>query len=228
VALAIKEFGALDIVVNSAAIMRPADVVSVQAADLQQVLATNLSAAVQLCAAAAPPMLLQMRAGRLPGRMINLVGASGLFGQRGDVATAAAKAGLIGATRAIAHDLAGAHITCNALVPFAATRALDAAAAITTQERRYRDWNSQLPAAPIANVVAWLASSMAARVSGQIFGVRGRELFLFSQASPIERVFLSAGVLDADEASDLILNTLAPLFTPLHTEVEVFHSEPII
>ncbi|MGL4575674.1 MAG: SDR family oxidoreductase, partial [Burkholderiaceae bacterium] len=173
-------------------------------------------------------MRTQVDGGRLPGAIINLLGAQGLFGQRGDIALTAAKAGLLGATRAAALDLREHHITCNALVPFANTRSVANAQPHTSAEQRYRDLNQQLPVAPIANVVAWLASSMAAKVSGQVFGVRGRELFLFSQAAPLERVFLSAGVLDADETSDLMLNTLGPLFTPLHTEADVFNSEPII
>jgi NAD(P)-dependent dehydrogenase (short-subunit alcohol dehydrogenase family) len=228
VALAVQQFGAVDILVNSAVIARPAPVHSVREDDLMQVLGTNLSAAIAMMRAAAVHMRTQVDGGRLPGTMINLLGAQGLFGQRGDIALAAAKAGLLGATRAAALDLREHHITCNALVPFANTRSASVMNPQSSAEQRYRDLNQQLPVAPIANVVAWLASSIAARVSGQVFGVRGRELFLFSQTAPIERVFLSAGVLDADETSDLMLNTLGPLFTPLHTEADVFNSEPIV
>jgi NAD(P)-dependent dehydrogenase (short-subunit alcohol dehydrogenase family) len=228
VEMAKKAFGAVDIVINGAAIMRPAPVHALKPDDLTRVIANNLSAAIELSCAASRLMCKQVEAGRLPGTIINLIGAEGLFGQRGDVALAAAKAGLIGATRATALDLSGSHITCNAIVPFAGTRLTQVGEPLTAAEKRYRAAAQHVPAAPVANVVAWLASSMAAKVTGQIFGVRGRELFLFSQPAALERVFLSSGVLDADETTELMLGTLAPLFTPLHTEAEVFGSDPII
>jgi NAD(P)-dependent dehydrogenase (short-subunit alcohol dehydrogenase family) len=228
VAQAVKAFGAVDIVVNAATIVRTAPVFELDAEDLARVLANNVHGAVQLMQAAGAQMRAQVAASRLPGRIINLAGASGLFGQRGDIAQAAAHAALIAATRAAALDLHATGITCNALIPLANTRTAQALPVQTAADKHYRDLSQQLPVSPVANVVAWLASTMAAKVTGQIFAVRGRELFLFSQAAPIERVFLSAGVLDADELSDLMLNTLGPLFTPLHTEADVFNSGPVI
>jgi NAD(P)-dependent dehydrogenase (short-subunit alcohol dehydrogenase family) len=224
----VSVFGSVDIVVNAAVIARHAPVFDVQVDDLAHVLANNVHGAVQLMQAASAQMRAQVAAKRLPGRIVNLLGASGLFGQRGDLAQSAAHAALVGATRAAALDLHPQGITCNALVPFTNTRTAQAAAVHTAADKHYRDLNQQLPVSPVANVVAWLASAMSAKVTGQVFGVRGRELFLFSQAAPIERVFLSAGVLDADETSDLMLNTLGPLFTPLHTEADVFRTDPII
>jgi NAD(P)-dependent dehydrogenase (short-subunit alcohol dehydrogenase family) len=225
---AVQSFGAVDIVVNAAVIARSAPVHKLAADDFAQVLANNVYGATALMQAASAQMRLQVDAGRLPGRMINLISAGGLFGQRGDIAQAAAHAALVGATRAAALDLQPHGITCNALVPFANTRTMQASAAHTLADKHYRELNGQLPVSPVANVVAWLASGMAAKVTGQVFGVRGRELFLFSQAAPVERVFLSAGVLDPDETNDLMLNTLGPLFTPLHTEADVFNTDPII
>ena len=64
----------------------------------------------------------------------------------------------------------------------------------------------------------------AAGVSGQLFGVRGKEIFLFSQPRPIARL-LSPGAGDLGAA---IAATLAPHYLKLITDLEEFASEPIV
>ena len=62
------------------------------------------------------------KAGRPPGRIVNIISTAGLYGNFGQAAYAAAKAGLVGLTRVAAMDLARSQIHCNAVAPFAATR----------------------------------------------------------------------------------------------------------
>ena len=82
----------------------------------------------------------------------------------------------------------------------------------------------KVPARPVAELVAWLAGPEADQVSGQLFGVRGREIFLFSQPRPVARL-VSPGLdgLGAAIARDLQLHYL-----PLGTDLEAFSGEPLL
>ena len=81
----------------------------------------------------------------------------------------------------------------------------------------------QVPAAAVAELVAWLAGPEAGDVSGQLFGVRAREVFLFSQPRPAARFVSSGKGLGA-----AIAETLEPHFTPLETDLEAFSNDPVL
>ncbi len=82
----------------------------------------------------------------------------------------------------------------------------------------------KVPARAVAELVAWLAGPDAAPVSGQLFGVRGREVFLFSQPRPAARV-LSPGF---DGLGAAIAKDLAPHYLPLSSDLEAFSNEPVL
>ena len=96
VKLAVEKFGALDIVVNNAAILRDAFIFKASRENWEQVIGNNLTAAFALLAAATPLMRDQQKNGRAPGRIVNIVSSAGLFGNFGQSAYASAKAGLFG------------------------------------------------------------------------------------------------------------------------------------
>ncbi len=106
VAAAQQRFGAVDIVVNNAAIIRDAFIFKSDPEAWDAVLRTNLTGAQRLLAAATPAMRDQARAGRAPGAIVNIVSTAGIYGNFGQAAYGAAKAGLIGLSRVVAHDLA--------------------------------------------------------------------------------------------------------------------------
>jgi len=68
--------------------------------------------------------------------------------------------------------------------------------------------------------VSFLAADRAAHVTGQLFGVRGREVFVFSQPRPVQRI------LQSDQSFDL--KALEPHFTELLTDLEAFSGDPIL
>jgi NAD(P)-dependent dehydrogenase (short-subunit alcohol dehydrogenase family) len=105
VKLAQQRFGAVDIVVNNAFIARDAFIFKSDAADWDAVIRTNLTGAQRLLAAATPAMREQAKNGRAPGAIVNIVSTAGIYGNFGQSAYGAAKAGLIGLTRVVAHDL---------------------------------------------------------------------------------------------------------------------------
>lgn len=220
VELAQKRFGALDIVVNNAAIIRDAFIFKSDAESWDAVIRTNLTGAHRLLAAATPLMRDAVKAGRSPGAIVNIVSTAGLYGNFGQAAYGAAKAGLVGLMRVVAHDLARSRIRCNAVAPFAATRVTESIKPANDAQAAYKAKALKVPARYVARLVSFLASERAAHVTGQLFGVRGREVFVFSQPRPVQRI------LQTEEGLDL--KALEPYFAELVTDLEAFSGDPIL
>jgi NAD(P)-dependent dehydrogenase (short-subunit alcohol dehydrogenase family) len=227
VALARERFGAVDIVVNNAAIVRDAFIFKPNHEAWDAVLRTNLTGAYNLLSAAAPLMRDQVKQGRAPGAIVNIVSSAGIYGNFGQAAYASAKAGLIGLTRVAAHDLARSGIACNAVAPFAATRVTESIQPANDAQAAYKAKALNVPPLYVARLVSWLASAAASHVSGQVFGVRGREVFVFSQARPAAKLLQPAGGYDlfafAREAK-----ALEPAYAELVTDLEAFAGDPVL
>ena len=223
VALAQERFGGVDILVNNAAIIRDAFIFKSDNAAWDAVLRTNLTGAQRLLAAATPAMRERAKAGRAPGSIVNIVSTAGIYGNFGQAAYAAAKAGLIGLTRVVAHDLARSGIRCNAVAPFAATRVTESIKPANEAQAAYKQKALSVPALYVARLVSFLASDAAAYVTGQLFGARGREVFVFSQPRPKERVLQPRDVFDAGS-----MKQLEPHFTDLITDLEAFSADPVL
>ncbi|HEV2642468.1 MAG TPA: SDR family NAD(P)-dependent oxidoreductase [Candidatus Elarobacter sp.] len=231
VALAVERFGGLDIVVNCAAILRDAFVFKAALADYEQVLRVNLTGAFATIRAASPLLRDNAKSGRGGtsyrwGRIVNVVSTAALYGNYGQAAYASAKGGLVALTRVTALDLARAGITANAGAPFAATRVTDSIVPQTDAQAAYKAAALSVPAAPVARFIAYLCSERAQDVTGQLFGVRGREAFLFSQPRPVARETLPAAASLDDVAA--AVDSLAPSFTALETDLDAFATPPIV
>jgi 3-oxoacyl-[acyl-carrier protein] reductase len=112
IAAAVEQFGRLDILVNNASVRREVDFASLEYAEWRAIMATTLDGAY-LCSRAALPHLVASPAGAI----VNIGGLSSHTGATGRAHIIAAKAGLAGLTRALAHDLAPRHITVNSVAP---------------------------------------------------------------------------------------------------------------
>jgi NAD(P)-dependent dehydrogenase (short-subunit alcohol dehydrogenase family) len=227
--LAASRFGGIDIVVNNAAILRDAFIFKGDPLAWDAVMRTNLSAAFHVLSAATARMRDQAKAerGGKPyawGRIVNIVSTVGLYGNYGQAAYASAKAGLVGLTRVVALDMARTGVTVNAVAPFAATRVTESIEPANPDQQSYKDRAMKVPAAAGAELVAWLAGPEAATVSGQLFGVRGKEVFLFSQPRPIARL-VSPG---PEGLGAAVSSALAPHFAELMTDLEAFNTEPVL
>jgi NAD(P)-dependent dehydrogenase (short-subunit alcohol dehydrogenase family) len=229
VALALERFGRLDIVVNNAAILRDAFVFKGDLADYEAVLQTNLIAGFALIRAAAPGLRdrAKSEAPYTGGRIINIVSTAGLYGNFGQAAYASAKAGLTALARIAALDLARSGITSNAVAPFAATRVTESIVPATDAQSTYKAHALSVPPEPVARFVSFLCSPRAQQISGQLFGVRGRETFLFSQPRPIARVTLAPDD-ELDTVAAQVERSFTPLFTPLETDLDAFSSAPVV
>jgi 3-oxoacyl-[acyl-carrier protein] reductase len=112
VRLGVERFGRIDILVNNAAVRRESPIEAMAAAEWREVMATILDGAYH-CAQACVPHLRESGAGTI----VNIGGMTGHMGARNRVHVVAAKAGLAGLTRALAHELAGDNITVNCVSP---------------------------------------------------------------------------------------------------------------
>ena len=108
----LEEYGGLDILVNNAGIQHVAPVEDFAAERWDAVLATNLSSAFHLIAAAVPTMR-----SKGYGRIINIASVHGLVGSENKSAYVASKHGLVGLTKVVALETARHGITCNAICP---------------------------------------------------------------------------------------------------------------
>lgn len=166
----IKSRVLLDVLVNNAGINRDGLVLRMKDADFDQVVQTDLRGAFVCLREAAKIMVRQRQ-----GRIINIASVVGQAGNAGQINYAAAKAGLIGMTKAAAKELGERNITVNAVSPgFVET---DMTAELSDEARK-----AHLDAVPlrraatpqdIANAVAFFASPEASYISGQILGVNG-------------------------------------------------------
>ncbi len=228
VELARNRFGHIDIVVNAAAVLRDSFIFKGKPENWDFVLRNNLSSAFYVLAAATPHLREQVKAGRTPGHIINITSSAGVYGNYGQSAYASAKAGLIGLTRVVALDMARSGVTCNAVLPFAATRVTDLIQPANEVQTQYKERALKIPPRFVAELVGFLCSPHARGVTGQLLGVRGREVFLFSQARPTERLIAPESGWSDEGFSTTFQAEFASKLTSLTTDLEAFNTEPII
>ena len=231
VKLAREKFGGVDIVVNNAAILKDAFIFKGDAEVYSQVLRNNLVGAYALTSAACAALREQQKAGRvfdgMAGSVINIVSSAGIYGNFGQSAYASSKGGLIALTRIIAMDMARSGVTANAIAPFAATRVTDSIVPANDAQAAYKARALKVPAGHVARFAAYLASPAARGVTGQLFGVRGREVMLFSQPRPVATLIEPAAGWGTDLAQR-VQSEFVPRFTDLQTDLEYFNTDPVI
>ena len=80
----------------------------------------------------------------------------------------------------------------------------------------------------VANFVAYLCSDQANNITGQVFGVRGREVFLFSQPRPVATIASTDGNWTPGKLGNAVDSNLRSHFTDLATDLEAFNTDPIV
>ncbi len=166
----LKEFGRVDVLVNNAGVTRDQLLLRMTDEEWDTVLDTNLKGAFNFTKSVSRAMLKQRS-----GRIINITSIIGLTGNAGQSNYAASKAGLIGFTKSVARELASRNITANAVAPgFIVTEMTDALGQPAREMLTTRIALGRLGAAEdVANVVLFLASDLAAYVTGQVITVDG-------------------------------------------------------
>jgi len=166
----LERYGKIDILVNNAGITRDTLLLRMKEDDFDAVIDTNLRG-VYLCTKAALRPMTKARSGRI----INITSVVGLMGNAGQSNYAAAKAGIIGFTKAAAREMASRNITVNAVAPGYVETELTGV--LSDQIRTAILENIPLgrmgTPQDVANVVCFLASAAAAYITGQTLTMDG-------------------------------------------------------
>jgi len=219
---ALDAFGRIDIVVNNAGILRDRMIFNMTEEEWDAVIAVHLKGSFAVTRAAAPRFKEQRW-----GRFINMTSTSGLVGNIGQANYAAAKLGILGLTRVTALDMARYDVTANCISPFAWTRLIGTIPTETPEQKaRVAKLEKMLPR-DIAPLAVYLASEEAGTVSGQVFGVRGKEIFVFSQPRPVRSIHHAEGW-TPDRLAQVFPGTLGHHLTPLESSAQYFSYDPLV
>jgi NAD(P)-dependent dehydrogenase (short-subunit alcohol dehydrogenase family) len=218
---ALDAFGRVDILVNNAGILRDVIFHKMSWSDWSDVLDVHLHGSFNMSRACAAHFREQNG-----GAFVHMTSTSALVGNFGQANYMAAKYGIVGLSRAIALDMARFKVRSNCIAPFAWTRMIDSIPAQSEAEKRRVALFQEMTPEKIAPLVVYLASDRADGITGQIFGVRNNEVFLFDQPRPVRTIHRSDGW-TPEKLDTQLKAALAPSFTPLERSSDVFSWDPV-
>jgi NAD(P)-dependent dehydrogenase (short-subunit alcohol dehydrogenase family) len=218
---ALDSFGRIDGVVNNAGNLRDSLFHKMTEEEFDAVIAVHLKGSFNVSRAAAPPFKTQNS-----GAYVHMTSTSGLIGNFGQANYSAAKLGIVGLSKSIALDMQRFGVRSNAVAPFAWTRMIDSIPTNTPEQQKRVEGLKQLVPEKIAPFVTALLSDAGAGVTGQIFGVRNNEIYLFSQPRPIRTAHNSDGW-TPETIAERVFPMFANDFYPLVRSGEVFTWDPV-
>ena len=227
--IVMDKFSGLDIVVNNAAIIRDGFIFKYSTEDWRKVIDINLTGAFNIISESSKHMKEKAKLDNNYnyGRIINIISTAGIWGNYGQAAYASAKAGLIALTRVTALDLKRSNITCNAIAPFAATRVTKSINPQNESQEIYKKFALKIDSKYVGDLTSYLSSDDGKKYSGQIFGVRAREVFLFNQSRPIFNFIRSKSTAKNDLKKNFE-KYFDENLTSLNTDLEAFSNKPVI
>ena len=166
----VESFGTLDVIVNNAGITRDGLLMRMKEEDWDAVIATNLKSMYN-CSKAVMRTMMKQKAGRI----INMASVVGETGNAGQANYAAAKAGVIGFTKALAKEVSSRGITANVIAPGFIATDMTKVLGESVQEEMLKTIPLGRPGDPqdVANAVLFFASEEAAYITGQVLNVDG-------------------------------------------------------
>ncbi len=166
----VKEFGRVDILVNNAGINRDAVIWKMTEAQWDDVLAVDLKGTFNFIRAVAPRFKDQAS-----GKIVNIASINGLRGKFGQANYSAAKAGVIGLTKAVARELAKYNVNCNAVAPGAIETEMIKQMPEDARQKSLEEILLGRFGTPedIAWVISFLCSDKARHITGQVIQVDG-------------------------------------------------------
>jgi NAD(P)-dependent dehydrogenase (short-subunit alcohol dehydrogenase family) len=218
---AVDTFGRIDIVVNNAGILRDAMFHRMSEQAFDDVVAVHLKGSFNVSRAAAPFFKEQGA-----GVYVHMTSTSGLVGNFGQANYSAAKLGVSALSKSIALDMQKFGVRSNAVAPFAWTRMIDSIPNETPEQQKRVDGLKKLVPEKVAPFVVALCADQAAHVTGQVFGVRNNEIYLFSQPRPIRSAHRDGGW-TPEGVLQGALPMLSADFFPLDRSGDVFTWDPV-
>ena len=218
---AVDNFGRIDGVVNNAGNLRDVFFHKMGPDDFRAVIEVHLMGSFNTSRAAAPFFKEQGS-----GAYVHMTSTSGLVGNFGQANYAAAKLGIVGLSKSIALDMQRFGVRSNAVAPWAWTRMIDSFPTDTPEQQARVEGLKKLDANKIGPFCVALCSDAGAQVTGQIFGVRNNEIFLFSQPRPLRTAHTAEGW-TPEAISERVFPQFANDFYPLHRSCDVFTWDPV-
>lgn len=219
-AAAMNAFGDVDAIVNNAGVLRDVMFHKMSEPDWDSVVAVNLKGCFNVARAAAPHFKDKQK-----GSFVHMTSTSGLIGNFGQVNYGASKMGVAGLSKCIALDMAKFGVRSNCIAPFAWTRLVGTIPNTPENAARIEVAKKMTPD-KIAPFAVALCSDATKDVTGQIFGVRLNEIFVFSQPRPVRSVHTAEGWTPASCIS-YALPGLRGSFSKLDRSSDVFSWDPL-
>ena len=217
---AVTKFGRIDGVVNNAGFLRDGMFHKMSIKDWNDIIQVHLNGYFYVARAAAPYFKEQQS-----GAYVHFTSTSGLLGNVGQVNYSAAKAGVVQMSTSIALDMERFGIRSNCIAPTAWTRLLDTIPIHSEEQRvRFERMKQMMKPEKIAPLVAYLISDDAKDVSGQVFGVRNNEIFLYSRPTILRAMQMSDGW-TPETCASILMPSLRPSFHPLKKTSDIIKWE---
>lgn len=214
-------FGRIDAVVNNAGILRDRFFFNMSIEEWRAVIDVHLNGSFYVARAAAPHFRSQHA-----GAYVNMTSTSGLVGNFGQANYSAAKLGIAGLSKSIALDMARYNVRSNCIAPFAWSRMIGSIPTDTPDQKERVEKLKSMQTSKIAPMAVYLVSDAAKDVSGQIFGVRANEIFLFSQNRPLRSVARADGW-TPERIAEHAIPAMKSHFYPLDRSQDVFSWDPV-
>jgi NAD(P)-dependent dehydrogenase (short-subunit alcohol dehydrogenase family) len=218
---AIDHFGRIDAVVNNAGILRDRIFHRMSADDWLAVISVHLNGSFFVSRAAAEHFRKQES-----GAFVHITSTSGLIGNVGQANYAAAKLGITALSKSIALDMQRYNVRSNCLSPWAWSRMTSSIPATTPEQKVMVDKLQRMTPDKNAPLAVFLASDAAKGVTGQVFGTRMNEIYLFSSPRPVRIVHRADGWTPETIAQHAIPAVQAA-FMPLDTSEQAFPWDPV-
>ena len=218
---AIDHFGRIDAVVNNAGILRDGIFHRMSADDWLAVISVHLNGSFFVSRAAAEHFRKQES-----GAFVHITSTSGLIGNVGQANYAAAKLAITALSKSIALDMQRYNVRSNCLSPWAWSRMTNSIPATTPEQKAAVEKLQRMTPDKNAPLAVFLASDAAKGVTGQVFGTRMNEIYLFSSPRPVRIVHRAEGWTPETIAQHAI-PAMHAAFMPLDTSEQAFPWDPV-
>jgi NAD(P)-dependent dehydrogenase (short-subunit alcohol dehydrogenase family) len=213
---ALDHFGRIDAVVNNAGILRDGIFHRMSPDDWLSVIQVHLNGSFFVSRAAAEHYRKQES-----GTFVHITSTSGLIGNVGQANYAAAKLAITALSKSIALDMQRYNVRSNCLSPWAWSRMTSSIPTHTAEQKAAVEKLQRMTPDKNAPLAVYLSSDAAKGVSGQVFGTRMNELYLFSSPRPVRIVHRADGW-TPESIAEHAMPALQAAFMPLDTSEQAF------